>query len=165
MEDTWALERSPIFFRILRTWLATVCSEIDSSKAIQRLVSPRATRSATSCSRAVSLSVGSSCGGFCSGTASSVGALCSSSERAYLTACSSVIARPSYQAAWNSASSSRERAASKKGSSTLLSSGGWEKSEASRRTSAAPHSRAALPTYPCCPHTAARASRDQVTSW
>jgi hypothetical protein len=27
----WALERRPIFFRILRTWFATVCSEIESS--------------------------------------------------------------------------------------------------------------------------------------
>src|SRR5919202_2224736 len=50
-DSIWALECSPSFFRILRTWFATVCSEIESSKAIWRLLSSRATRSATSRSR------------------------------------------------------------------------------------------------------------------
>ena len=40
------------FFRMLVTWWPTVCSERTSSEAIWRLVSPRATRIATSFSRA-----------------------------------------------------------------------------------------------------------------
>ena len=70
-----ARERNTSFLKILLTWVAAVCSEIESSAATWRLVSPRATRSATSCSRAVSLSVGSSCGDCCSGSSEERGSI------------------------------------------------------------------------------------------
>ena len=43
----WVLERSPSLPRILRMWLAAVCSEIESAAAIWRLVRPCAARRAT----------------------------------------------------------------------------------------------------------------------
>jgi len=49
----WERESSPSLRRSLATWLATVCSEIESSVAIWRLVRPRATNAATCCSRRV----------------------------------------------------------------------------------------------------------------
>jgi uncharacterized membrane protein YccC len=65
-------------------WFSTVRSEIVSSKAIWRLVSPRATRSAISCSRVVSLSARSSAGGGrWSGAAARIGDSCSSSTSKY----------------------------------------------------------------------------------
>ena len=74
----WVREWSPSFLRILPTWFAAVRSEIESSLAIWRLVSPRATRRAITCSLAVSLSVGgsSATGGCWSGTETSVGGSC-----------------------------------------------------------------------------------------
>jgi hypothetical protein len=49
----WAREANPSFFKILPTWFSTVRLESESSEAMWRLVSPRPTRSATSCSRRV----------------------------------------------------------------------------------------------------------------
>jgi hypothetical protein len=48
-----AREVNPSFRRILRIWFSTVRSEIESSEAIRRLVSPRSTHTAISSSRRV----------------------------------------------------------------------------------------------------------------
>jgi hypothetical protein len=107
-------------FRMLVTWWCTVCSESTSSEAIWRLVSPLATRIATSFSRRVRLG-GSSEEGCSDPGDGGITGLCS--ERAYSMACSMDIARPSAHAASHAASSSRERAAARYGSRQASSSG------------------------------------------
>src|SRR5215210_3202006 len=85
------------FLRMLVTWWCTVCSESASSEAILRLLSPRVTRTATSCSRRVR------------GSGTARGEV-SSALRAYSMACSGDIARPSDHATAQVFSSSEERA-------------------------------------------------------
>jgi hypothetical protein len=132
------------FFRMLVTWWCTVCSESTSSEAIWRLVSPRVTRTATSFSRRERL--GASSADDRSG-AGVMGGGSFSSERAYSTAWSIDIARPSPNAALHDASSSWERAITKYGARNASSSGMCSEPTASPSTSAAPNNLAARPDW------------------
>jgi hypothetical protein len=91
-EATCLRELKFSFLRMLVTWWCTVWTEMTSSDAIWRLVSPRLTRIATFFSRGVRLGGSSEEEGYSHSGEGGVRGF--SSERAYSMACSIDIARP-----------------------------------------------------------------------
>src|SRR5215213_8937112 len=158
-EATCWRELSFSFLRILVMWWCTVCSEMKRSLAIWALLSPCATRVATSLSRRVRAGGSSSNSLLDAGDIGDVG---SSSERAYSTPFSSVMPCPSVHAASHETSFSEERAASRYGSSHASTSGECWYATApivSRSASATPNSVAARSAPPSAPDIHASPSR------